>query len=309
MGGSISKVVKALPIGSLLNQKNLDSLRGKYKVPGVKVGKDYKVNERSFANSGEQNFLNKTLKRQATGGLDVSNSIAQQQLQQATNRNLSQLAGTIAGVRGPNQALGLRAGMQQQAAAQQEASGQSATLRAQEYQQAKQNQLASQQQYANELARGQAGGQDLQRLKSSIAGAGQTLRANTALSLASLQAAANQNQSAQTKDLISSGASAAATIFGSDKKIKTKIKPAQLEELMSKINATKYEYKNPNGESYQDGTVLGVIAQDLEKSELGKEMVSESPTGKQVDMKKVVPTTLAAVSEIMKRLKKLEKKV
>jgi hypothetical protein len=48
------------------------------------------------------------------------------------------------------------------------------------------------------------------------------------------------------------------------------------------------------------------MAQDLEKSKMGKKMVSDSPEGKMVDLKKAVPATMAAVSEIMKRIKKLE---
>jgi len=288
----MGKAVKAVtsPIRSLTKsvgidaQKDLlDPMRGKYE-----VAQDYVVNEGGFNDSAQQAAFTEALRQQSLG--QGGPTVAQQQLQQATNRNIGQLAGRAAGARGPNQALALREGIRAQASANQEAGAQSALLRAQEMQQAQQS-------YASDLARQQASKQSLEQLKAGIRGQTQQL-----------QTQANLNKQQGSKDLINNVAQAGMALF-SDENMKKNVKKADLQDLAEKIKAVKFEYKQPNGESYQDGTVTGVMAQDLEKSKLGKSMVMENGKGqKMVDLKKAVPVTMAAVSEIMKRLNKLEKK-
>ena len=307
-GGSSIVTKKLLKAGGIDLQKGiLDPMRGKYKVKTASARKDYKVDPKAFQALKGQKQLLSDLQKQSRAPIDVSNSIAQQQLKQGTNRNLAQLAGTVAGSRGPNQALAMRAGLQQQAAANQESVGQSGLLRANEYQQAVQNKMANQNQLSQALAENQRMREAGQGLRAQVAGAGQ--QADLQAKLGNMGAFNQQaaGQAAATKDLIGNIASTAGAIF-SDKDMKKQIKPAKLEDLMMKINASKFKYKQPNGESYQKGSVDGIMAQDLEKSELGNEMVSDSSMGKQVDIKKAVPVTMAAVSEIMKRIKKLEKK-
>jgi len=288
----MGKAVKAVtsPIRSLTKsvgidaQKDLlDPMRGKYE-----VAQDYVVNEGGFNDSAQQAAFTEALRQQSLG--QGGPTVAQQQLQQATNRNIGQLAGRAAGARGPNQALALREGIRAQASANQEAGAQSALLRAQEMQQAQQS-------YASDLARQQASKQSLEQLKAGIRGQTQQL-----------QTQANLNKQQGSKDLINNVAQAGMALF-SDENMKKNVKKADLQDLAEKIKAVKFEYKQPNGESYQDGTITGVMAQDLEKSKLGKSMVMENGKGqKMVDLKKAVPVTMAAVSEIMKRLNKLEKK-
>lgn len=289
----MGKAVKAVtsPIRSLTKsvgidaQKDLlDPMRGKYQ-----VAEDYRVNEGAYQDNAQQAAFTEALRQQSLG--QGGPTVAQQQLQQATNRNIGQLAGRAAGARGPNQALALREGLRAQASANQEAGAQSALLRAQEMQQAQQS-------YAADLARQQASRQGMEQLKAGIRGQTQQL-----------QTQANLNKQEGQKDLINNAAQAATSIIFSDEKMKKNIKKADLQDLAEKIKAVKFDYKQPNGESYQDGTVTGVMAQDLEKSKLGKSMVMENGKGqKMVDLKKAVPVTMAAVSEIMKRLNKLEKK-
>ena len=288
----MGKAVKAVtsPIRSLTKsvgidaQKDLlDPMRGKYE-----VAQDYVVNEGGFNDSAQQAAFTEALRQQSLG--QGGPTVAQQQLQQATNRNIGQLAGRAAGARGPNQALALREGIRAQASANQEAGAQSALLRAQEMQQAQQS-------YASDLARQQASKQSLEQLKAGIRGQTQQL-----------QTQANLNKQQGSKDLINNVAQAGMALF-SDENMKKNVKKADLQDLAEKIKAVKFEYKQPNGESYQDGTITGVMAQDLEKSKLGKSMVMENGKGqKMVDLKKAVPVTMAAVSEIIKRLNKLEKK-
>ena len=51
---------------------------------------------------------------------------------------------------------------------------------------------------------------------------------------------------------------------------------------------------------------LGVMAQDLEKSKLGKEAVHDADIGKVVDYKDLEPKMLASLAALNQRLKKLE---
>ena len=50
------------------------------------------------------------------------------------------------------------------------------------------------------------------------------------------------------------------------------------------------------------------MAQDLEKSKLGKEAVSDTPSGKIVDYKDLQPKMLASLAALNERLKKIEGK-
>lgn len=84
-----------------------------------------------------------------------------------------------------------------------------------------------------------------------------------------------------------------------------------IKAFLDALNAHKYEYKP----EYKDaplageGTYVSPMAQELEKTELGKSMVKEAPTGeKVVDYGKGFGAILAAQAELNKRLSKLEKK-
>jgi hypothetical protein len=278
--GGVNKTF-ASPIQSII-----DPIRGK-----VDVAPQYNPDSTAYRNSAAQQAYQDQLRKQALG--QDPTSIAQQQFQQASNANIAQIAGKAAGER-RNQALGLREAFRAQANANQQAAAQSGLLRAQEMQ-------AAQAAYGNDLTRQQTALQNEQALKSGIAGATQQLQTGANL---------NQQQTTQKlfQDLAGAGAKAAGS-SQSDKNVKKDIKelnPKDIEEFATKLKASKFKYKQPNGESYQDGEVTGIMAQDLEKSKIGKEMVFDSPEGKMVDFKRAVPATLAAVSEVMKRIKKLE---
>jgi hypothetical protein len=60
--------------------------------------------------------------------------------------------------------------------------------------------------------------------------------------------------------------------------------------------------KNP------EGKVTSVMAQDLEKSKLGKQMVVDGPEGKMVNYGQGMAPLFAAIAELNQRTKKLEKK-
>jgi hypothetical protein len=256
---------------------------GKGGSPGA--GGMYDPDQAAFTPSAQRQAFAEQLRKQSLG---EGPTVAQQQLQTGTNRNIAQLAGQVAASRSMNPALTQRTAMQQQAGATQEAAGQSAILRAQEMQQA-------QGAYGQELAAQQQALQDRE-----------AMRAGQYQAKQERQTQIDQANAQRNAGMFSGLVQGAATAF-SDEEMKTNIKPADLSEMVGKLKAKKFQYKQPNGESYQDGTVTGIMAQDLEKSKLGKTLVSESPEGKMVDLKKAVPITMAAVSELAKKIKKLEK--
>ena len=125
---------------------------------------------------------------------------------------------------------------------------------------------------------------------------------------AAQQAAANQ---AVTGALMQGGATAFAA---SDIKSKEDIKKAspkqiksELDKLLSKLEPYIYKYKNQ--EKHGKGKRLGIMAQDLEKSEMGEDMVGEDSEGvKNVDIGQVATSALAAAKNLMDRVESLEKK-
>lgn len=78
--------------------------------------------------------------------------------------------------------------------------------------------------------------------------------------------------------------------------------------FLDAIHAHKYRYKDPTLPGAGEGEFVSPMAQELEKSELGKSMVKDTPNGKMVDYGKGFGTILAAQAMLNERMKKLEKK-
>jgi hypothetical protein len=103
------------------------------------------------------------------------------------------------------------------------------------------------------------------------------------------------------------GIGSAAMGLLSDKNSKKDIKKAEdvndkLSEFLDAIKAMNYSYKGE--EKKQDG----IMAQDLEQSEIGQQMVVDTPNGKMVDFSQGFAAMLAAQAELNERLKKIEGK-
>jgi hypothetical protein len=83
-----------------------------------------------------------------------------------------------------------------------------------------------------------------------------------------------------------------------------------VEEFLNALKSYTYNYKDKenNGQKNPEGKVTSVMAQDLEKSKLGKQMVTEGPEGKMVDYGQGMAPLFAAIAELNQRTKKLEKK-
>lgn len=100
------------------------------------------------------------------------------------------------------------------------------------------------------------------------------------------------------------GAGALAAL--SDKRAKKNINSSddQVKGFLSKLKPSSFEYKDPK---HGDGTQYGVMAQDLEKSDMGKSLVFEDGEGKKVDLSKATLALLASNAHLSKRLENLEK--
>lgn len=120
---------------------------------------------------------------------------------------------------------------------------------------------------------------------------------NNYMGLGNANAAAAINQGNQMSNLIGQGAGIAALAF-SDERLKTDVSvidPKDVKEFKKSLTPYLFEYiSNEHGE----GQWAGVMAQDLEKSKLGKLIVVEDKDGnKQIDIKKAVSLLLALQSE------------
>ena len=95
--------------------------------------------------------------------------------------------------------------------------------------------------------------------------------------------------------------------FFSDENLKTDINEAdnEIDEMLDKLSPYSFEYKD---KKHGEGKQTGVMAQDLEKSKAGKNMVVDTAEGKAVDVKKALSTIMASQARLSQRLKDLEKK-
>ncbi len=75
-----------------------------------------------------------------------------------------------------------------------------------------------------------------------------------------------------------------------------------LKAMLDDLHAKKFAYKGegPGAEH------VGIMAQDLERSPLGKTMVMDTPAGKTIDANMIMPAILAAAAELNRRVGKLE---
>jgi hypothetical protein len=77
----------------------------------------------------------------------------------------------------------------------------------------------------------------------------------------------------------------------------------RLDDFLNKLESYDYDYKDSN---HGEGRQTSVMAQDLEKSDIGKKAIIETEDGKMVDYSKLLPEMLAATAKTHKRISKLE---
>lgn len=235
-------------------------------------------------------------------------SLAQSQLKQATDRNIQQ-AMAMSQQRGSNPFLAQRNVTQAAASAGQQAAAQSADLRSQE-------QLAAQQQLGAVTGQTRSADLQTQQLKDQMAqfyGAQQASDIDMAMKSrqgynalqAQIQAAKLQSNSQLAGGAIG-GIAAVGAAAMSDEGMKKNIKSAdegKLKDFIDKLKAYQYEYKD---EKHGEGKHSSVMAQDLEKSDLGSTAVIETPEGKMVDYGKLMAPMLAHQKVLSDKVSDLE---
>lgn len=112
------------------------------------------------------------------------------------------------------------------------------------------------------------------------------------------------------KMFASEGASSGAAAM-SDENSKTDVKSSdnKLKSFLDALKAHEYEYKASKKDlpGAGEGKHVSPMAQELEKTELGKQMVVDTPEGKVVDYGKGFGTMLASMATLNERTSELEK--
>lgn len=234
-------------------------------------------------------------------------TLSELQMRSANDRSLAQTMAAAAAARGGNPALAQRQIANQRAAASRDVAQQSAQARLQEqmmYQQAQ----AQEQAAADALLSGATRqGFDMETQPANLLAQYEGMR--FAQDVARRNAVREQQQ-----QLLGQGLNIGSSLLGafamSDKANKKNIKPGdkKISKFLDSLSAREYEYKNTEQPGTAPGKRVGIMAQDLEKSDAGKSMVVDTPSGKMVNYAQGFGTMLAAQAEMNKRLKKLEGK-
>lgn len=244
---------------------------------------------------------------------------AMAQLAQQTGANIASQSALMAGQRGTSANAGLLA---RQAAMnggniQQQAVGQGATMQANQSlgaMQALQGQQAnmanlSTNQVGQQATASNAYTQNALAQQQNLLGAQGQFNNSLVGSTSSMNSANGQiaGQQLAAKGQMIGGAGSALTAL-SDENAKKNIKDgdAKVTELLEHSKPHAYNYKDPNQPGAGTGEYVSPMAQDLEKSEIGSQMVQNTPNGKEVDYGKGMGAMLAAQSQLHERIKQLE---
>lgn len=222
-------------------------------------------------------------------------SAAMSTLQAATDQNIAQQQAMAASARGSNVGLAQRGAMMNAAATQQQASNQAATLRAQEMQQAQQNMLSN------------LSNQD--SFTSALINAGTARDTGQA----NLDESSKKRYQESAGNVIGGLGAGAGAIAKSDENAKKSIEGAssEIDGFLRAITGKSYEYKDSHKEDHTAGRgrYVSPMAQDLEKTDIGRSMVKNSKGGKVVDYGKGFGALLASQARIAERLDQIEEQM
>lgn len=259
-----------------------------------------------FAQHGELGFRRyggelDAVSRQLLGQTQGQGLVSTEQLRQGLQQNLAAQQSMAASARPENQAMAGRTAMIQGGRMAAGMSGQAALAALQERDLAQR--LLSQNQQA--------------QLEANLRAALESRRtAGQAFGQVEDQRASRFNTiSGQPTDLQRGGQVAAGAVRGigsvaswfSDRRLKTDVLPADedAKEFMDSLKAYRYRYKD---QKHGQGEKLGIMAQDLEKSKMGRRAVRETGEGKAVDLADMASALAAGTANLNKRLALLEKK-
>lgn len=102
------------------------------------------------------------------------------------------------------------------------------------------------------------------------------------------------------------GQVAGAAAMASDERLKTDVSDARgdIDAMLEGLKPVAWNYKD---ERHGQGRWTGIMAQDMERSAAGARIVSDTPEGKMLDVRKAVSASLAASARLHERLRALEK--
>lgn len=224
-------------------------------------------------------------------------SMAQSQLEQATQQNQAQQQAMANSARGgiAQQAAARRQAMQQGAILQQQEASQSAGLRAQEM-------ASAQSAYAQNASTMRQGDQGAMNAELNQ----QNAIANEHNQIAGINAGVRSGnadrEQKNNNSLLATGASMLGGVL-SDRRAKDDISPADadMRKFLDDLQAYQFRYKG------QPGIHYGVMAQDAERSPVGSTFVEHGPGGiKTLDPNQGFGAVLAALANINERLKGVE---
>lgn len=121
----------------------------------------------------------------------------------------------------------------------------------------------------------------------------------------------NRDRADAEAKLAASTAQVATMGMRSDERSKKNVKPGSdaVAGWLDELKPYQYEYKDPHADGAAPGKHVSVMAQDLERTSLGKSAVIEGADGmKQVDYGRLGGLSLAAIVDMHNRLKAVEKK-
>ena len=110
---------------------------------------------------------------------------------------------------------------------------------------------------------------------------------------------------ASVPDVESDLSSNAGDLLASDENLKENITPADY-ETQSFLDALKAHTFNYKDDKHGKGKFISVMAQELEKTHIGKQAVIETKDGKAVDYARLAQVHLASTSMLNKKIKQLE---
>jgi hypothetical protein len=131
----------------------------------------------------------------------------------------------------------------------------------------------------------------------------------TMLALKKIKADDKANWDNMMMKFIGGMGTGATAAIASDERVKTNVQEvkataAEFDDFMQAVTANTYEYKEP--EKHGEGLRFGLMAQDLEKTKLGRHMVRPVDGVKMVEIAPLALATASGLSLVHQRLKELE---
>ena len=148
--------------------------------------------------------------------------------------------------------------------------------------------------------------------QANIVGMQGTNSANLAMTSANVGAQATAGERSPLATGIQQGLGMyAGYLMGSDEEMKREIASItdeEIDEFLSNLEPVEFEYDDDAIEEGKgtEGKKMGILAQDAEKSKLGKTLVEEEDDDKMIDIPSTVGALLASAASLNKRVKRLE---